>query len=256
MAGINNAPIENDKNVFVYWEGPEFSLISLLRKIIYKFSDNGNNYKVFFLNDSNISQYIDIPKEYYSLAVNHKSDLIRANIIYKYGGIWLDSDTLVMSNLDSLFDIIDKKDGFLIKENNSIVCTGVFGSKSKTDFLFEWIERIDFKIKNKNLGWSDIGPMMVHSIHKTTSTTEGYEIFNGLDTVYPVNWDVCVEYFLHKKRDQYKILEREYQPFIILVNSVYRNLENKTEEEILEMDNILSHFLQKCIANKEVIKDG
>lgn len=240
-------PVENDKNIFIYWEGPEYPLIVLLRKIIYKFSKGGSNFKVFFLNDSNINKYIEVPKEYHRLAVNHKSDLIRANIVYKYGGIWLDSDTLVMSDLKSLFDIVDKKDGFLIRENNSIVCTGVFGSKSKTKFLNEWVKRINTKVKKRNLGWSDIGPEMVDAIHKSTDTTENFTIFNGLDTVYPVNWDMCVRYFLEIEKSQHHLLERDYQPLIILVNSVYKKLKNKTEEEILTMDNPLAYFLKKSL---------
>ena len=253
MNEVGNMPIENDKNVFVYWEGPEFSLITLLRRIIYKFSKNNENYKVFFLNDSNISHYIDIPSEYSSLAVNHKSDFIRANIIYKYGGIWLDSDTLVMSDLSSLFEIIGRKNGFLIKQNNDIVCTGVFGSKSKTGFLKEWKIRIDQRIKKKRLAWDEIGPVMVHSIHLQTDTTNNYEIFNGLDNVYPVNWNICVEHFLNKERHHYQTLEREYQPFIILVNSVYRKLKDKTEEEILKLDNPLAHFLRLSLDRSEIL---
>ncbi len=248
-------PVENDKNVFIYWEGPEYSLISLLRKIIYKFSDGGKNYKVHFLNDSNISQYIDIPEEYFNLSIVQKADLVRVNVVYKYGGIWLDSDTLVMSNLASLFDIIDNQSGFLIKENNIYVCNGVFGSKSKTQFLSEYAKRIADTIKThapEHLSWSALGPSMANDIHLSTNMTNDYIVFDGLDTLYPVNWDGCVEYFLHRKKDEYKIVEREYQPLIVLVNSVYRNLENNTEEEILEMDNILAYFLQKCITSKEI----
>tara|TARA_R110002012_G_C11478950_1_gene594813 strand:- start:34 stop:834 length:801 start_codon:yes stop_codon:yes gene_type:complete len=248
-------PVENDKNVFIYWEGPEYSLISLLRKIIYKFSDDGKNYKVHFLNDSNISQYIDIPEEYFNLSVVQKADLVRVNVVYKYGGIWLDSDTLVMSNLASLFDIIDNQSGFLIKEDNLYVCNGVFGSKSKTQFLSECVKRIADTIKTQTpeqLSWSALGPSMVNDIHLSTNMTSDYKVFNGLDTLYPIECGKCGYHFLNKKRDEYKTVEREYQPLIVLVHPVYIGLENKTEEEILEMDNILTYFLQKCITSKEI----
>ena len=56
----------------------------------------------------------------------HQADFVRVNVICDYGGIWLDSDTLVLDSLDSLFDIIDNKDGFLIKENNKILWNGIF----------------------------------------------------------------------------------------------------------------------------------
>jgi hypothetical protein len=47
-----------------------------------------------------------------------------------------------MNNLSELFDIIEKKNGFFIKENNRSLCNGVFGSKPNTPLMKKWKEII------------------------------------------------------------------------------------------------------------------
>jgi hypothetical protein len=72
-----------------------------------------------------------------------------------------------------------------------------------------------------------------------------YEIINGLETIYPVNWDKCVTEFIEKPYDNYKTIVRTFQPLIVLVKFVYRKLEFMTEEEILNGAMPLNYFLRK-----------
>ena len=80
-----------------------------------------------------------------------------------------------------------------------------------------------------------------------------YMIFNGLDTMYPVNWNNCVREYLDNPYDNYKNYIREYQPLLVLVNSVYKKLENKTEEEILQGTMPLNYFINMSIENMKLI---
>ena len=127
------------QNIFIYQCGPEYNLISILRDLIYAHSKNGKGYEVHLISDKNIKQYIkNIPEYFSKLCYAHQADFVRVNVICDYGGIWLDSDTLVLDSLDSLFDLIDKKNGFFIKENNELLSTGIFGSKANLPIMNEW----------------------------------------------------------------------------------------------------------------------
>ena len=54
-----------NRNVFIFWIGKEYSLIKILRELIYLHSNNGKKYKVHFLNDDNVKDYIkNIPPKY------------------------------------------------------------------------------------------------------------------------------------------------------------------------------------------------
>jgi mannosyltransferase OCH1-like enzyme len=242
----------NLRNIFLFWVGKEYSLISLLRKLIILHSKNGKGYKVILLNNENISNYIsNIPENYYNLKPAHQADFIRVNIICEYGGIWLDSDTLVIDKLDSLFDLIELNDGFFIKENNKYLCNGIFGSNPNTDILIEWKNKIN-NILNKNIkfGWNSLGSKILNELYKNNKNLYlKYKILNGLNNIYPVNYDKCVEEFINKPYNNYKQIIRDYQPLIILVNSVYKKLENKSEEDILNENIPLNYFIKKSFEN-------
>lgn len=245
-----------ERNIFLYWEGNDFKLISILRNIIYLHSTNGKGYKVNFINDNNVKNYIpNIPEYFYKLCLAHKADFVRVNVIHDYGGIWLDSDTLVMESLDPLFDILEQKDGFFILQNNKEICNGVFGSKKNTPLMKEWKKNM-FEIlnmKGEKIEWTEIGLTILTSL-LDKKLYQSYCIFKGLDTMYPVNWDKCSDEFIKKPYENYKNIVRCFQPLIILVNSVYKDMECMSEHNIINNNDMpISYFIKKSILNMKLI---
>ncbi len=244
-----------ERNVFLYWVGKEYKLISILRNLIYLHSTNGIGYNIILITHENINDYIDnIPKYFYDMGFAHQADFVRVNVICDYGGIWLDSDTLVLDSLDSLFDIIEEKDGFFIKQIcPNLICNGIFGSKKGTDIMREWkknmMERLD--ISKGKIGWSDIGSKMLRNFNQRLF--KNYTIFSGVDDLYPVNWNNCVLEFIDKSYDNYKNIIRNYQPLIILVNLVYKNLESRTINEILYGNMPINYFINKSFENMKLV---
>jgi hypothetical protein len=251
-----NAPILNlntveVRNVYMYWVGKEYKLISILRKLIYLHSTNGKGYNVILIDNSNVTKYVNnIPSYFHNLCPAHQADFVRVNVICDYGGIWLDSDTIVLDTLDSLFDYIDKYNGFFIKENNKFLCNGVFGSKANTSLMIKWKSQMMHVLESKSgkIGWTDIGSNILKQLLYTRSDLyKNYFIFNGLDNLYPIFYRECVHEFITKPYENYKTIVREYQPLIVLVNSVYKALENKTEQEILKGNMPLNYFINKSL---------
>lgn len=260
------------RNIFLYWVSKKSkysqtrrvkpqknkpktnALILILRKLITLHSTSGEGYTIHLITDKNIHKYIkEVPSYFYKLKPAHQADFVRVSIIYERGGIWLDSDTLVLDSLDSMFDLLEDKDGFFILENNKYLVNGVFGSKKKTPLMFEWkrqlLDIVD--LKKEKIGWSEIGSNLLMKIKEETPLLfKEYKIFNGLENVYPVNWDRCVEEFINKPYDNYKTIIRPFQPFIILVSSVYNKLNTMTEKEILLSHMPLNYFINKSFENK------
>jgi len=243
------------RNVFLYWVGHEYKLISILRKLIYIHSKRGKGYNVILITANNLHEYVkNIPECFNKLYPAHQADFIRASVICEYGGIWLDSDTLVLDNLDSLFDILERKDGFFITESTdkNRLCIGVFGSKPQTPAIKYWKTRIldILNEKGNNISWNEIAiDILQPKYTNDKSIFANYEIFYGIENMYPVNWDVCVDEYILKPYDNYKTIVRDYQPLLILVNTVYRCIENNTEERILNAKMPLNYFIRKSFEN-------
>ena len=138
-----------NKNIFTYWAGNKFKLLVLLEDLMLENSKK-NNYNLILLNDKNIKKYIDVPLKFTHFKLNHQSDIVRTRIIYKYGGIWLDSDTLIIENLDYYFNIIDNYNSFFTLQDEIIVCSGFFGCKRNNLFVNKWL-----KLSRKNDKWKN-----------------------------------------------------------------------------------------------------
>jgi hypothetical protein len=243
----------HNNNIYLYWVGKEYKLIKILKKFIYLHSKNGRAYKVHLINKNNIHNYIkNVPDCFYKLQPSHQADFVRVSVICDYGGIWMDLDTLVMNDMHSMFNILNKQDGFFIKENNDKLSNGVFGSRPNTLLMQLWKKKIITVLNSKQntINWTEIGSSVLEKIKvEYPEYYYDYVIFNGLDAMYPVNWDKCVEEFINKPYENYKTLIRPKQPFIILVNSVYKELEPYSTKDIMNMQRPLNYFMNKSIIN-------
>ena len=116
----------------------------------------------------------------------------------------------------------------------------------------KWKNKMIIKLDNTqgNITWTDIGNSMLQNMYNISPKLfEKYKIFNGLDNLYPVNWPDCVSEFINKPYDNYKTIIRDYQPLVVLVNSVYKALEYKTTNEILNGNMPINYFINKSFKN-------
>jgi len=234
-----------ERNVFLYWTGKDNNLILLLRDLIYKYSKKGRGYQVFLFNENNIKKYFKLPKNFNNLKPAHQADFIRVEAVCQYGGIWLDADTLILDKLDSLFDILDNHEGFFITEKPNGLCNGVFGSRKNTDLMINWRNLVNEKI-NDNLNWTSLGGSYLTDLKNSNSPLlKNYKIFNGSENMYPVNWNEAHLFF----EGSYEKILRNYQPLIILVNSVYKKFNDKSRREILSQKYPLNYFINKSLKN-------
>ena len=105
----------NKNNIWLYWEEmpntKKYGYLHLCYKTIQKHCKDCNvhllnektvyNYLPELKNDPNLFNYCSIPQ---------KADYIRLFLLYKYGGIWLDSDVIVFKSLYELFEVLKNYD--------------------------------------------------------------------------------------------------------------------------------------------------
>ena len=115
----------------------------------------------------------------------------------------------------------------------------------------DWKNYIDEILNNNNkINWEDIGNKYLNDKYNNNlNLFENYQLFNGLDNMYPVNFYNCLSEYIDKPYNNYQNIIKDYQPLLILVNNVYHKLENFSEEEILMNDIPLTYFLRKSILN-------
>ena len=244
------------RNVYMYWVGNERKLTSILRNLIHLHSTNGRGYKVHLITDKNIHDYVhELPVCFNELHPSVQATFLSVHVIYEYGGIWIDSNTLVLDTLDTLFDILDTRDGFFIRESNDILYSGVFGSNQKTPLMLAWKTKMLglLAIHNGVVGRSDIGDKILDDMFSTSSYIyEEYDIIDGAANVFPITRDNCITEYIEKSYENHKFIVRDYQPFLVLVHSFHKLLDTKTEKEILDGNMPLNYFINKSIGQSNL----
>lgn len=142
-------------------------------------------WKYFLWTDSNINKLKLINKKQYDLEPSYvgKADILRCELLYKYGGIYIDADSALTGNQDinKLIDNCSNLGFFIAKEckvcGNSLA-SGVIGCSRKNlimNYIIRTIPKISNTcIKNKYHPYLSIGPYMYDQCLK------------GLDiTIYP-----------------------------------------------------------------------
>lgn len=244
-------PVPGQRNVFIYWTGREYSLIALLRDLMVRHADGGRNYVLHHVTRENVGRYLDdLPACFDALDPVQQADVARVLLVCRYGGIWLDSDTLVMDGLDRLFALIERGEGFFVTEEKVRLCSGIFGSRPHTRLLETWRAFVLEKAAAKGPGidWGEIGFQYLTRTAGDAAVLRDWTLLDGLATVYPVDWHRCVHQFVLRPYATWHEHERGWQPAIVLVNAVYKLLEPLTVDEILASRFPLNHFLDRSIA--------
>lgn len=95
------------KKLWMYWENdiPEF-----VEKCIDRMREKNPEYEVFVLNPENVNQYSHIDfSQLEDATAQQKADLLRFDLMYHHGGIWLDASIILYDRLDWISELMVEK---------------------------------------------------------------------------------------------------------------------------------------------------
>ncbi len=111
----SNYKITNELNFFndkvpknpiwiMWWQGIE-NAPEIVKCCINSVKKNKNNHEVIIITENNFKEYLNLPNFIYKkfqkgyISKTHLSDLIRLNLLYLYGGLWLDATVFVSQKI-------------------------------------------------------------------------------------------------------------------------------------------------------------
>ncbi|EIY8107900.1 hypothetical protein MOI15_001322 [Campylobacter coli] len=131
----------NDKTIWTFWE-PKDKMPGYVKLCIETWKVFFQTYRVVILDYSNLHNFL--PKDFYdeslyeNFSLPKQADAIRAAVLYLYGGIWLDADTIITSSKikyffenPSNFSIFSSHIGVLKAKKGSIICFNWFQEYQK-----------------------------------------------------------------------------------------------------------------------------
>ena len=100
----------------------------------------------------------------------HKADMIRAMLVERHGGMWLDSDAIVLRDLKWMFDLLDSVEfvGFnneaRLEQSRPWMRVNCFASVPNGQIITEWVRQQHAKLPRTRFGWDEIGTELLHPI--------------------------------------------------------------------------------------------
>ena len=260
-------------NLYIYWEGPQPDYIKLCIDTIYKHCSK--SYNIIKLDNTNIKSYLPeleinnkINNNLNKLLIPQRVDYYRILLLYKYGGLYLDCDILVLKDLKEITDkLVDydfvgfgqtgnkidlNKTGYNYPSNwcmasrpNGILmkkCLDNLNNKLNDDIInkSENANTSGYHNYGKMILWQELNRMKDYNYYHYSSKLDGTRDNNGY-------WVTTERLFTElNKNNKIEYLNEDDLLFIVLYNSEGDEYKKLTSNEILNNYEI-SRFYKKSL---------
>jgi hypothetical protein len=126
---------ESTKKIWVLYEFKEANPFVELNFDTWR--KHAPEYEIMLINDTNIGQYVpDLPNEYFQLPYSSaKSDFLRAAILYHQGGVYMDTDFLMMKPLSETLDKLQEHDIVAYSDKEQLSLSGACNHDFSSNFM-------------------------------------------------------------------------------------------------------------------------
>lgn len=275
---IYSSRLKKDKKkkiIFTFWE-PYQKLPGYLNLCIKTWKKFLPEYEIKLLDYKNVKKYLgdslfsSILRKDMPLPI--QADAIRVALLKKYGGIWMDADTIIL-NGDFLKELENFELAMLGEEKSKTQNIGFIFASYNSSIINEWFKEIinnihiydqnmklaqinsNFKTANKRLTtWNFLGNSIIDRLLKNITgkkilRIDRYKINALPEITFFKKYSLVNRYksFYFKDRDPYIILNNS-KSILLLHNSwtpqKYRTMKEKT---FLEQNILLSKLLSKLL---------
>ncbi|WP_321277440.1 capsular polysaccharide synthesis protein [Thiomicrorhabdus indica] len=220
--------------IWQYWEKGEIE--PLFVDELHQIAKKNSGVQVIQVTPNTLDQYLpNLPSEVLEIKeLAHKADMIRTRLLYQYGGMWLDSDAIVLKDLNEFFDLLDSYEFISFNNNASFsdrplkVRINAFLSRPGSQVLKDWIYEQNLKLPKKQFAWTEVGTDLLDPIVLRNQKT--VKLLN-FDLVCPVKWNE-VERFSKEDSAAEQILNDSY--VVMLSNKAAQMLNAKIVQMSLD----------------------
>ncbi|WP_343550952.1 capsular polysaccharide synthesis protein [Pantoea sp.] len=142
-----NAPAAIPRQVWMYWESE--TLPAEVQIFVDKIIRENPGYQVTVINNLNIKSYLpDLEFVHRDMRPSHKSDVIRLELLHRYGGIWMDATIILNRTLDELlavnaadnYDLIAfYRDGSTLDKAYPVIESWFLAAPKNNAFIGRWL---------------------------------------------------------------------------------------------------------------------
>jgi len=167
-----------------------------------------------------LSDYLpDLPPDLMRIEeMAHKADMIRTMLVARHGGMWLDSDAIVLSDLNWMFDLLEGAEfvgfnnGGRLQAERPWVRVNCFLSRPGGEVVTGWMRGQHAKFPRTTYAWEEVGSQILNPL--CLAQRDKVRIL-PFELISPVPWDQ-VQQFEQRRPELNAILQ--HCPVVMLSN--------------------------------------
>ena len=266
-----------DKRIFTFWE-PKNKMPGYIQLCLKTWKKFLPDYNIVVLDYHNLKNYLT-PKEihqflYKKFPLQQQSDALRTILLEKYGGIWLDADTILTSA-----DIFKIKNGSCVMIGNESCLHLAFIQASKGGvFIKKWADNVRRRIQDyrrfsrllffkklfkekrrKFKDWDYLGNGIIDPLRQSLSANELFVINKDEIGALPEKFysseknspmDQYRNFYFSKTNISLDDVLNKIQGIILLHNSwTPTEFKNMSQSEFLKQDILMADLFKKILEN-------
>lgn len=267
-----------NKILWMYWENrankTKAPYLDLCLETIQK---HLGSFELKLLNEKTIHHYIDLPSYVDNLVfLANKSDYIRVALLQKYGGAWLDSDCILLRDIDEIVEpylsennyiavqdkvvhssfVASTKQGKIIShiliEIQNVLKNAPLMSVTTKLFLLMSLLKPDAKPISKNLLNKNLIDIPWLGIYPTPliESCKNYPYYAHHPRMFGLSWSRHKQYYLPVKDISPYLANNPFGFFLYNSGGMGQKLQHKSRAELLGGDSLLSQLFRLSLEVK------
>jgi hypothetical protein len=234
----------NALTLWAYWEGPCPDWIKACRSTIAKHGS-----RVRFLSAESFNALWDRDRDINlaGLSAAHKADFIRAFLLHRYGGLWLDCDCLLMNPLESMMERFAQFDFIAHRERTGRISNAFIGAPPGSRIAAEYYKRVCAILRSRaRMQWHTIGAEPLEEA--IAQHPEGWhEIPCAL--VQPICWSAPGEFFVERDPHGHELaLDQGAQCYMLSNVAIGKHQAKHRGANLLNRRTFFSYLLRRSLS--------
>lgn len=242
-------------DIWIYWDDkpnqqtPDY--IRLCRESIEKTC--GNDFQINLITTENVKQFLpQIWDGFFQITqINNKSNYLRYKLLHEYGGIWLDSDLILLKSIKPLLDYLTEDIDLIATASPEYSYgqpeSGFLISKPRGKVITKALELIERNFNSKPPGhvfqWGSMGPAIIRQAVRGLK----YHHLNS-NLLMPIGWQQAHRFLTNE------LIKMTYNKNIygyMLYNEMFRRIKPEIfsipKDQLLSAKTLLGQILRKAL---------
>lgn len=262
-------------NIWTYWESTDNKKMPAYLELCFETIKNQCiNSNIHLVTPDNINEYInknDLDLDQIKLQdknknpVSLKTDFLRVKLLHDYGGLWLDIDCIVLTDIGHQINNYLKSYEFIGMQKYSksppYVTNNFMASRKEGAVIKKYLEQISQKIKFKlsmdeEFSWSEIGSSMLTPIINDNSISP--VLLLAEEQIHPFDFTEA-EVLEREKKPQDRIIYlskriNDDTKCVMLYNALHSNeFKSLNKNEVLQSNCIIGDLINYSLGHESIL---